>query len=563
MPMGVAVAAAVGRRALHTAAGPAATTSATTKPDTQGPDTVRCDITFQPTDRAATSGGTPAGAAPSAPSSSPSRSSFLVVEYPGFVENVSRAIDHLQGESSIQQILTAPDPLLKLNFRPSDPNSHPLFGEVHTDLLTKPLPPSGATTARKMENSATGAPSGEHSFEYVVRVTRRRHRPSAGGGPPAAPEVRAEWLGQVATSVSFHGLCDFQLLQPTAPEIDLDMPQLWPTALTASSAPGHAPIPDAYLPNRPGSTILAPLLFSRYDYTREYNFANHENSNAAFRAAAYAAATRHQQGESEDEEKAPTPSKAHTPAAPASTAAKKKRIRSPTIKAKPSPAAAMGVDAPAGEGAGADESEEEAEDDDDEEDEEEIEHAGEDAAMEGAADTSMRKRRARRYFEPYSLDRTKYPVKTGPDPGTAFATSEFQSRPAVIVLKQCFSQRPIWSADALVLRLEEEQRSAFWTAPKLTRQELLHHLVAVAFRFSKGPWRNLWIAYGYDPRDRARATQARMYTTHAHSTSRPCEHCRLLVDGLLTGDPSWWSVCLCLSLSLPCLSPGCKWSTFV
>ena len=29
---------------------------------------------------------------------------------------------------------------------------------------------------------------------------------------------------------------------------------------------------------------------------------------------------------------------------------------------------------------------------------------------------------------------------------------------------------------------------------------LIKYLPAVAYRFSGGPWRNLWIRYGYDPR---------------------------------------------------------------
>ena len=38
--------------------------------------------------------------------------------------------------------------------------------------------------------------------------------------------------------------------------------------------------------------------------------------------------------------------------------------------------------------------------------------------------------------------------------------------------------------------------------------ELVKYLPAVAYRFTGGPWRNLWIRYGYDPR---KELDARMY----------------------------------------------------
>jgi hypothetical protein len=449
-----------------------------------------CAIPFQPLEPDQPAAAASASAASTEAAARPP--SYLVVEYPGMVEHAERAIEHLQGESIIQQVLTAPDPLLKLYFRPSDPTAHPLFGEVHSEYLTKPLPPSASTTARRMESSTTGAPSGEHCFEYVVKVTRTTRRKRPGEEKAPEPEVRAEFLGQVATAVAFNGLCDFQLVQHAAPEIDVDMPQFWPTAMTATSAPGHAPVPEMYLPNRPGPIILAPLLFSRYDYTREYNFANHENSNAAFRAAAFAAATKQQTGDSEDEEKMSS-NAADAPSA----VSKKKRGRSPTVvKSRTAPAE------------GAEESDEEGEDE-----ESEAEHAGEDATTEEPTMgvVGKKKRRApRRYFVPYGTNREEAPILHAPDPATEFAKAAFQERPAVLVLKTCFAQRPIWSADALVLRLEEEQKSAFSSAPKLSRQELLHHLVAVAYRFSGGPWRNLWIRYGYDPRDRTLAVHSKM-----------------------------------------------------
>lgn len=67
-------------------------------------------------------------------------------------------------------------------------------------------------------------------------------------------------------------------------------------------------------------------------------------------------------------------------------------------------------------------------------------------------------------------------------------------------LKHSFDTRPIWSIDALSAQL------AFNHFP-LTKQEILEYLPSVGYRFSKGPWRNLWIRYTFDPRTNPEAAK--------------------------------------------------------
>ena len=174
----------------------------------------------------------------------------------------------------------------------------------------------GSITAK----TAAGANSSntESFYEFVIKVTRRKKgngsssrrqrsqadqveqkQPVSAAGACSLPELSAEFLGMVSTSVTFPGLCDFQLLHATPiPTVELRMPLLsQPLALGSRAAAAAAAVnvggcafpasafatpSDPFPPNDPGTTYqLAPLIFSRYDYAREYSFANHENANAA------------------------------------------------------------------------------------------------------------------------------------------------------------------------------------------------------------------------------------------------------------------------------------------
>lgn len=55
-------------------------------------------------------------------------------------------------------------------------------------------------------------------------------------------------------------------------------------------------------------------------------------------------------------------------------------------------------------------------------------------------------------------------------------------------LDALFNERPIWTRNALIGRL------------KCERSKLKHALPCTAYYFTNGPWRALWVKFGYDPR---------------------------------------------------------------
>lgn len=129
--------------------------------------------------------------------------------------------------------------------------------------------------------SATG--SGESYFEFVIKVRRKRNSrkrhgeaaPSAVGGSEV--ELSAEMLGAITTAVTFPGLCDFQLLHAPQPVIDLDHPLLSGPLLSAGGFLNSVPAEQGL------TSAIAPLLFSRYDYARDYAFAHHDNALSMLR----------------------------------------------------------------------------------------------------------------------------------------------------------------------------------------------------------------------------------------------------------------------------------------
>jgi len=54
---------------------------------------------------------------------------------------------------------------------------------------------------------------------------------------------------------------------------------------------------------------------------------------------------------------------------------------------------------------------------------------------------------------------------------------------------QLFEERPIWSKNAIIYKTQ------------FTREQLKILLLAVAYNFKTGPWRNMWVKLGYDPRE--------------------------------------------------------------
>jgi hypothetical protein len=197
--------------------------------------------------------------------------------------------------------------------------------------------------------AGSGGTAAEAHYDFLVKVTRRSrsHRQSkhnrgaadaaadtaerkeAVTAPLAAApasslsspyEIRAQVLGSISTSVNFSSLSDFQLLHDKPPLLEPNLPLLT-SALPVAPAAANAATTSAasttagdgagagtstdqqsqqqqqqqlqqalaahFLDNNPGTRYdaIAPLMFSRHSYAREYAFANHDNAQALVRAA--------------------------------------------------------------------------------------------------------------------------------------------------------------------------------------------------------------------------------------------------------------------------------------
>jgi len=110
----------------------------------------------------------------------------------------------------------------------------------------------------------------------------------------------------------------------------------------------------------------------------------------------------------------------------------------------------------------------------------------------GSANSSRRRGHAggdRKQLEVWSLNYKIPQVPIAPPENTYFS-GEGQRTPVYSELVERFSSQPIWAKDALVATLRG--RYSFNVISK--------HINCVAYRFSKGPWSQLYIRYGYDPR---------------------------------------------------------------
>eukprot|EP00878_Enallax_costatus_P021931 GHUV01023244.1.p1 GENE.GHUV01023244.1~~GHUV01023244.1.p1 ORF type:complete len:185 (+),score=16.49 GHUV01023244.1:261-815(+) len=102
------------------------------------------------------------------------RTSAIAIHYPGYIQNLDKALDSLGGEENLHKALQEAAGFLKLRLRPEDQHSHPLFGE------------------RQQE---TG---------YVLRISRPRSQPDA---EPTIQIVSRVHAGYVCT-----GMADYQFL---------------------------------------------------------------------------------------------------------------------------------------------------------------------------------------------------------------------------------------------------------------------------------------------------------------------------------------------------------------
>ena len=113
-------------------------------------------------------------------------------------------------------------------------------------------------------------------------------------------------------------------------------------------------------------------------------------------------------------------------------------------------------------------------------------------------------------------------------PAQVIANAEHVPDAAKERVRQLFEARPIWSRTAFECSVDEVERAnartyVFFFTPGAKSTWLTWVGAAVctshnrllplfAYMFSRGPWRNMWVRYGFDPRV---DPSSRMYDTRS------------------------------------------------
>jgi general transcription factor 3C polypeptide 5 (transcription factor C subunit 1) len=176
-----------------------------------------------------------------------------MIEYPGFVKNVDKALSTMGGLDTIDKISRSEKDRLELKFRKKDPLSHPAYGD---------------RTSKKC---------------LVFRLRRNKNASSQGQDGTYTLSV----IGKVQTSYSFETLAEFQWLPMQRTNMvdlfktkDLDEGVQW-RRTQESLNPQYASILDDILPiknpfdstlkqfNPDAPLLLLPAIFSRFDTPRD------------------------------------------------------------------------------------------------------------------------------------------------------------------------------------------------------------------------------------------------------------------------------------------------------
>lgn len=181
--------------------------------------------------------------------------SLVMIEYPGIVKNVDKALDTLGGIESVQKVFNSQKDRLELKFRKSDPLAHPAYG----DRAPKKC--------------------------LVLRI--HKSKPAQSSESADNSQFKVSVVGKIQTSYKFETLAEFQWLPMQRTNIveRLQSDQLQHGVTINRSPesldPKYASILDDVLPikdpfdntlknfNPDAPLLLMPAVFSRFDTPRE------------------------------------------------------------------------------------------------------------------------------------------------------------------------------------------------------------------------------------------------------------------------------------------------------
>ncbi|KAL4076007.1 RNA polymerase III transcription factor IIIC subunit-domain-containing protein [Scleroderma citrinum] len=198
---------------------------------------------------------------------------FYSVEYPGYVQTTSvhLALRNLGGLSSLENVFkrgaTKNEALLELNFRPGNPFSHPIPGDI------------------------------VNTGNILIKVTKRRRRKPDGDQPAQGiiGEYVAEAAGVILKSARFRSMADYQFQPETTDpvtQLRLAMDKLDVDAIRQYAIPDEKEdylLPSESIPreiepqliqeieqiastSRSNLRLFPPPLFSRQGIPQNYNF---------------------------------------------------------------------------------------------------------------------------------------------------------------------------------------------------------------------------------------------------------------------------------------------------
>ncbi|KAL1915198.1 uncharacterized protein VTP21DRAFT_7474 [Calcarisporiella thermophila] len=165
---------------------------------------------------------------------------LISIEYPGYVRNLNKVLTTLGGLKSLSRVASGYDSL-ELRYRPKDPFSHPIHGDV-------------VPTAN-----------------LLMKVTRRRKKKEGKLIEGDRGEIKAEIVGLVTRTCRFRALADYQYI----PDADDPVAKL---RRDIENADINAILSyDFKLGPEGDSRSLLPPLFTRIELPIQYNYKQNPN----------------------------------------------------------------------------------------------------------------------------------------------------------------------------------------------------------------------------------------------------------------------------------------------
>lgn len=375
---------------------------------------------------------------------------YICVNYPGNAVNVDNMIATLGGTEMISKVYSETNRRLELRFRPDDVYCKPVCGErtSSTALLVR---------VRRRVKKAKGAGRGSAV-------------PSSTNASGEVVKVESSLLGVVNTSYNFNTMCDAQYL-PLHSSQDSTSSSLPYSCFT----PQNLELPS-WQHEEPQQLFLPPAAFSRMDTPQFFffrgdgseSFIKQEHNRASKSKGPESGGGLQPSGQAEA-----ASTNATGDDTTAVTSVSSGDVSTSTIDCTSTSSGHMVLSSP-------------------------------------APNVICRTRQRRTLFAIFRNFHEKTPMEPDSQAMEQLQLKFLQRSIAPIYkkLEELFQERPIWSKNALKVKL------GYGT------DNLKYLLPTLGYYFNNGPWRNLWVRFGYDPREVPRAFGYQTFDYRLKQTGR-------------------------------------------